>query len=621
MKLNQLIRFQEELNGYRMDMLNGTVTVPKIPGAYNIATGCGSGKTAIIKQVIEQKYECGIVVFCRTIEECNNLYDFTVQNVIPLSYGNLNTIDIANLCSEPRIEEINGKRICTNGVNNGWKDNLDSLANKKVIIATHSVLMNTPLDKLMTVNCTRKSKSELHIFQKAFGLSNNVRQFMIIDELPLHEPLQMTIPVSSLLMRMTPIKVYRPDHTQPGKLIETEEFRMNPNDSYSDFKSSYEMLERIDPAYKINKSGIELNDSRRDMLLSSLYVTMENKVNEAYISKKNSITVKYGLQPMLLSGGIPINLWIFEGTGDLTLSTNDRCGFISYPNKYSGENVDVIKIHNNLKSRTIDVDKMFKNKMNVLDELNKDAELLKNIIKCNNETLIIVWKNLKAKYVKDSNTYDLNLAKYVMNDEFDLVAYYKNYLDNCGELTGKKYHIIHYGSGKDLATNEFRNCDSIVRLGLFQIPNEGLRCINDDLGTEMNMKQFILYQNIQALSRTHLRLHEGKKVRFYVSEDYKDNIDNLANYLKYEGVNVRLIDSHVRLNNVNKKLVDKVNLIMNYDPNVFTSIIMGIPYRMTININTIFELIPMDRKKTERYYSLIKELSNLGIELNIENNK
>lgn len=627
--MNKQISFYEDSMYYNMEFLNGNVRLPKIPGAYNIATGCGSGKTTIIKQIIEQNHGRGVIVFCKTIEECNNLYDFTVQNVVDhydtgkVLKDHLHLDEVANLCSEPRIEEINGRMVCTNGVNNGWKDNLDSLGNKKVLIATHSVLMNTPIDKLMVTKYFNRPPQQAHMFMKAFrGVNevNDIRQFMLIDEMPMIEPLQATLPSASFAFMMDLVTVMKPNYEVPGEVLTSKVFRCKSGFSFSQFMDSYETLERFDPdTFKLVKSNTELGNSRREMLLTALFVTLEEKMNKAFKDERKHIEIKYGLPAMIMTGGINTNVWLFDGTGDITLSTNPYLRFMSYPGKYLGEEVDLIKIHNNLRSRSIDVDKMFRKKDDVITELNKDVDLLKNIIKCNDETLIIVWKNLKSKFVKDSATYDLNLAKFVMNDEFDLVNYYKSKLDNCGELTGKRYHIIHYGSGKDLATNEFMNCDAIVRFGSYIIPNEGLRRLNEDLGTDMDMNRLVLYQNIQALSRTHIRLHEGRKVRFYMTDDFNSiHFTNLSNYLTSEGCRITEIDRN--LDGVRPLLKDKFISLMTEIPEISMSFYSMRPLELDININELFRIIPVSEKKLGRYSSIISELDKYGIKLNVFTN-
>lgn len=629
--VNDKIKFYESHYVYHMDFMNGSLQIPKVYGAYNIATGCGSGKTTVIKQIIEQKYNEGVIVFCKTIAECNELYDHAVQ-VAYESNGNLKINEIINLCSEPRMEKIGKLMICTNGVDLNWKDNLDLISKKKVVIATHFVLVNTEINYLTRLSNV-PTKADI-ISEGLCGVVYEVpiRKFILIDELPLIDPIQGKFRVIDLLylLKRTDLLVPDPDSKEVKK-----DFRMDIEPTtYQGFLNKYDMLCSIDPKLKIGSDN-ELGRSRYNMMLSLMYKNnnLGNRVTNSLKSgeKDPYITFRYNLFSMVLSAGqyINTNIWLFDGTGDITLAGLSKPStqsnqysptfrFMSYPNKYKNEEVDIIKIPNYLKSRSIDVDKMFNKKDEVLDNLNKNIDLLEMIIRCNKETLIIVWKNLKSKFITEDKNYTENLSKYVLNDEFNLPDYYKSRLEGRLVGTDHKFHIIHYGSGLDLATNEFRNCDSIVRLGLYQIPRYALKEYNEILCTDLSESEFILYQNVQSLSRTHIRKHQGKKVRFYISEDFGEYIDDLKTYLNNEGCNCRLLNRSIE--SIEKRLRNKILYLIDRIPEIKYNIMSSELKKFNININDLFSIIPVSKKESSRYNKLADELYNLGVKLNIITN-
>lgn len=619
------INFIEDTYSYHMDLLNGSLDIPKFPGAYAISTGCGSGKTTIIKKIIEQKYNYGVIVFCKTIRECNELYDHTITFIRSTDWSmvyddncRLHEYDIINLCSEPRLEKIGDKMVCTNGVDLNWKSNLDIIGRKKVVIATHSVLMNTPINKLMIVG-ENSPIGSMYEDGLAGGFRYIIRKFMLIDEIPLNEPIHRRFNISGLQSLMDVHEVLIPNPYNPSNVTHKFKFYRRSGNTYNSFLRNYRMSETLDPSYRFESKNTDLNNHRKDMILTSLYHTMELKGNEALDTGRDSFVIKYNLPSMLMTGGINTNIWLFEGTGDITLSKSLLYRLMSYPLKYNGETVDIIKIPNYLKSRNVNIDKMFSKKDEVISSLERNIDMLESIIRSNKETLIIVWKNLRARYVSEDKEYTENLAKFILNDEFNLPEYYRSRLEGRLIGTNHKFHIIHYGSGLDLSTNEFKNCDSIVRLGMFQIPNDSLNEINDNIGSNMDMSDFMLYQNVQALSRTMIRLHKGLKIRFYISEDFNCHIGNLCSYLDNEGCNIRLLDR--TLSNVNKKTRERLNLLSNeYDRNILSKVLSGDSYSFDININDLFRLIPMSKKESGRYSVLINELSLLGITMNIITN-
>lgn len=624
------IRFYEDPTDYtyRMDLLNGSINVSRMPGVYNIATGCGSGKTTIIKQIIKDYYNDGVIVFCKTIRECNELYDYTKSISVyepikgPGYETRLHEDEIINLCSEPRLEKINDVMVCTNGVNLHWKDNLDMLADKKIIIATHHVLLNSPIDKLMVMN-HNSNGGPTSMFEKGLGgriTSMTIRKFMLIDEMPLNEPIKKVFQLSGLMTFMEIHDLLLPDENDSTRIIKKKIFRRKSNYSYKQFLMDCENAELVNPDYRFEYKDTELNSARKEMILTALYHTMEDKANKALNpnNRKDYITVKYSLPSMIMTPGINTNIWVFEGTGDLTLSTSQFYRQMILPNKYKGEEVDIIRIPNYLRSRNVNIDKMFSKRDEVLTNLEKNIDLLEKIIRSNKETLIIVWKNLKAKYVVEDKEYNENLTKYILNDEFNLPEYYKKRLEGRLAGTDHKFHVIHYGSGLDLATNKFRNCDSIVRLGLFQIPNDSLAEINDNLGTEMNIDRFMLYQNVQALVRTRIRNHKGEKVKFYISDDFDRHIENLIGYLDNEGCRVREID--YVMSRVQKRTKENIEKLMKWNGEIEKSILNGTPFEVNITLDELFNLIPMSKKESYKYNSLVISLKELGVYLNIVNN-
>jgi hypothetical protein len=120
------------------------------------------------------------------------------------------------------------------------------------------------------------------------------------------------------------------------------------------------------------------------------------------------------------------------------------------------------------------------------------------------KVLIVTWKNLKSD---DSND-DKNLFSSSINENFSLTEYITNKLT--GRIGDKEFSIIHYQSGLDRATNEFREFDSIVFLGKFQIPDYAVYELNEDLGSDCTPRRYLLHQLVQAVCRQGLGIIKWK---------------------------------------------------------------------------------------------------------------
>ena len=60
----------------RLNLLNGQIDIPRKDGCYVVSSGCGSGKTTAIKQLIGREFDKGVLYSAFTIEECNDMYNY-----------------------------------------------------------------------------------------------------------------------------------------------------------------------------------------------------------------------------------------------------------------------------------------------------------------------------------------------------------------------------------------------------------------------------------------------------------------------------------------------------------------------------------------------------------------
>lgn len=169
--------------GMELKFLNGTIIVPDEYGAYVIASGCGSGKTTAIKQIIRENYQSGVLYSAFTIEECNEMYQYCKKLVEILDDpDSLSLDDIIVLHSDYKSEGTD---------NNLWRNNPTELYNKKILICTHSELVDKNLGVFINTNFRYEYYEDLDLISQVMHgrIEGNMRRFLprkflLIDEVP-----------------------------------------------------------------------------------------------------------------------------------------------------------------------------------------------------------------------------------------------------------------------------------------------------------------------------------------------------------------------------------------------------------------------------------------------------
>ena len=123
-------------------------------------------------------------------------------------------------------------------------------------------------------------------------------------------------------------------------------------------------------------------------------------------------------------------------------------------------------------------------------------------------------------------------------------------------------------------------------------------------------------------------IREKKEVKFELSyeeliEEYKEYRNNGAIPLDYNS----LINKELSLNEIEIVLSNEIGLspfkskkvakLCEYDSDILISLLTGVRYELSIPLNDIYNLLPMNKKEVGRYGSIIKVMRSLGIEMNI----
>lgn len=586
-----------------MRFLNGDIIVPNTPGIKVISSGCGSGKTTIIKELIKRCNSKGIIYASSTIKECDEMYDWVVNNIVGTydDYGSkLDISEVSSIHNSPRKDNYGN---ITNGIDlDSWNNNPEVFRSKKIIICTHHKLLHESPKLLIDYDLNIVYPDFFNEYE-IVGRSNKLpRKYVLIDELPRCGVLKKSFNINDIKSLGFSIKNKRYD--KDGKPYIVSDYTR-----YEDFfivLDTYNEMEKSDSRLRISGSDSEPSELRKRLILSDIHKNYRKYV----LSKSDEIKISCNILNLINPWS---NIMIFEGTGDLLFENNNITELYSIEGSKYNSDINIEIINNPLSRKISDVNSIDgrNSLMNNINDL--ILNLRKNVFNKNyvNKVLIVTWKNLKSS----DNSDNLGLLKIGVNENFD----FKDYIDK--ELLGtvsKEYKIIHYQSGLDRATNEFRDFDTVVFLGEFHIPNNAIEEINRDLGCSTTPNNFTTHQLVQAICRTRIRKHNNSSINIFFTDDWsKGDIYRLKEYLGIRTTNKSVNTDQLGIKNKWKVIIDK---LINYDPEILTSITLNKEYKFNISLEEIYKLMPMSEYKIKKYYPLINYLKTLNIEMVISSN-
>ena len=612
---------------------NCKVVIPPQYGGFVIPSGCGSGKTTAIVDMMIKMMDKGVLYSAATIEECNKMYQMLINKQVTPD-------DIIVLHSDYTSDGVDG---------NLMKRNDDMIRERKILICTHHKLLHEHNEVLYKFD-SYENPNPLTFSRSHMALTSPVhtRQNIFIDEVPTCKSISIKLNRRDI-ENLTFIKY----DDQWGTTIEIDkvtgerklvpklikcavrhpngDFVRIPIESVNDFKKAFETLGKY--CSDIYKEDSELSRLRNEILSDLVYDNM----NSLVYSNRDSVTLTRTLANLLYSD-VNCRIMLFEGTGDLTFYNSDLFKVLNVENlngiggRYSSPVYVRNPIPFNIKrsyrnqiefisskiDRGIEWNKVLDTVSNICnsDEFDKDG----NIVPCTG-TLIQTWKGYSVKdketdsYLESEDTFSIN------NPSFNLPSMVRNELLKKG--VNKPFEVIHFMSGLDKATNEFRDFNRVIILGNLQVPNKVIGEFNQDYRVNTTAALFRTYQLSQLVCRTCIRKHNGDPIFIYYTSDIDGIvIDRLLGYLGGNRTADELINNDTKQDKFsNFKIKNKwkpvVELFCSLDPEFERSILGGFPYKLNFTLDDIYELIPMSRKERCKYDSMIKYFRTLGIEIEI----
>lgn len=566
------VRFHPDGDGFEMDMVNGTLSVPDNNGCYVLSTGCGSGKTECCKSIIRQRANEGILYCVDTIAELDKMYHWIANHGI--EFG-VRPEDVIIISSDKRHSQFLQQ----------YQNNPEILMTKKLVLITHVRFWTDLINYFLIFN----PKSDVTPFDGDFRslmARCDLRKYVIFDETPRFIQPFFTMP-RSLLSSFCAIDTKGSDRCYP---IET-------------IKETYNRFFKDQSTNPFPKSNTAISEIKRNVVFK-----MIPEYFDQWISSSDDV-VGISFTPLHLSEQkVNTHVIVLEGAGNVLFEGSQFYKLIDVDKKYNCR-VRFTPFYFTLKRREDNFDNdSFNNFMAWCnDRLMKNQAMGK-------KTLVVVWKNF-GKKAADSNS----------TDYYDLVV---NELAKNTALNQTMYSVIYYGSSESKSTNEFRDFNEIILAGKWYIPNTDTQKFKTSFGVEIDNGRHRLWAFVQLLCRIGIRLHDGKEYSVCYSDDFSDGfICALRDYLENKGLaplqvqgskipdwlEIRFDSAKIRSNHRQEimKLCEQNDLIMDALQRRYN-------YNPKISLNELFELIPRDRKKSERYSKLRSALRKLGIKMEIQ---
>lgn len=554
-------------DGFEISFKNGQLSVPDQKGGYIVSSGCGSGKTESIKQLITQKADQGIMYCVDTIAEVDKMYDWILDN---------------RILTESEVLRLHGNEEARDDLEEYW-ERPETVMCKKVILLTHIRFWTDLINYFMIY----RPSSPVPVFDGDFVAlmgRDDLRRYIIFDETPVFFKPFVTFSRPSLGCFSEKVSG---KWQCKGKAELRDSYNTFISDTRSDFVNKSHALGRVKrdvfleciPRYwndwKMMEKGAELN-------ISFYPHNLCQDVMKAYVL-------------------------VYEGAGDVLLHDAKPFKLLDIEKKYDAsvtfQNIPAPQERN----RNFDKVK-FEETINTLHNLLR--------VRRHEKTLVVVWKNIGSE--KDDEPCGKS----------EWAGLIDSRLMSLGFMPGKEYSITYFGSNKTKSTNEYRDYTGIVLLGDWTIPNTSAASIRNAFMSRTTIEEYRLWYYVQLLSRIGIRNLDGGIYHVWYSSDYKAGfIKTLSDYFNNNTYlsPVKLLPSDwlgevilKRAIKIRKGTKAEIEELAACVPDMKDAILNGQSMTLNISLDRLYELCPRSVRKRYLYErGLGKALGHLGIALNI----
>lgn len=553
--------------GFTMNLKNGRIDVPGTQDCYAISTGCGSGKTECCKSIIRQKHSEGILYCVDTIEELDKMYRWVIDNKDDIG---ISPSDVIIISSDPRHQDFTQE----------YRNNPEILMSKQVVLITHRRFWTDLINYFLIYRPTDNDFAFNGDF-KSLMARGDLRRYVIFDETPMFIKPFFTMP-KGLLGNFT-------DYNG-GK------WKCKSRGEIGEYYRKFIQGSRIDP---FQNPDYEINRIKRDVVLDLIPKYFDRWIDneEAAIN----FTPLCLCQPV-----IKTHILIMEGAGNVLFGNSRYYKLLDVPDKYNCK-VYFEKFKFGL-TRRKDIDKEAYTEY--IDWL---ARRLRSNHQKGKKTLVVVWMNQG----EDANENDKGYHKKVIES-----------LDR-KRIAKDSYRVIYYGSSESKSTNEFRDYSEVILSGKWGIVNSETSKFMENYGVEISNPHHKLWAYIQLLCRIGIRMHEGGEFTVLYSSDFsKQWISQLQAYFDNKPLSIpTCLDTNrcpewldKKMNDVGIKRARKEEIVALCEllgDKILLPLQQDSKAKIDVGLDDIHKIIKRSRMKKHEYRNVVRDLSKLGITLEI----
>ena len=561
---------QEHSNakGFDVTFKTGSATIPDQEGGYIISTGCGSGKTESIKDLIRKKFEHGVLYCVDTKIEAIKIHDWVLSDLVGLTP--LKQDDVVMLHGENKEELWE------------YKNNPELLMQKKVIILTHVRFWTDIINYFLIY----RPKQEVPLFLgdfKTLMQRGDLRQYVIFDETPIFLKPFCSIPSSMF-----------------GGFLEDKNGSWQCKSLEGIYRYYDKFVEGTDN--DLFKTNNKLNSIKKETVLNCV-----PKYFDYWMAMKNLSRYCINFYPKdLIQPGMKTHVLVYEGAGDILLGSSKAFKIIDLPNKYNSKvNFIPFEFNQKRKEKVEDYD---------TDTFKAYIDNLAAMIRKHNKTLVVVWKYLGKMKDMDEGSGESAYTQIIGEKLLE------------AGLGTSKFDVIYYGSAQTKSTNEYREYDAMILAGNWGIPASKTRQIREAYLAETTDEEHNLWYFAQLITRIGIRNHDGGEYHVYYSNDYNASfIQKLNAYFNHNQFShTRKFEAacdwigKLKEMKVDMRVKREIVKLWDYDNNISTAILDGNGYDLRITLDKLYTLVPKHDKKRAKYNKLSDALSLFKVNLIIE---
>ena len=549
-----------ELKNGAMYFTGCSIPFPDAPGLHIVSSGCGSGKTTMIREIIREKWKDGILVVTSTIDAAEEL-------------GKDIEVWINSFYSFPRpllrILHSDTRRIREM---EEYKSDPKSLGKYEILIITSVRIIIDPYELFLSYK-------------------SGERGYILIDEMINYYPQPFDIPreMKDIVTFVDKYKTHQRKHgLECGNGI---------------YRHCYQSVDEMWAAYKA--SDYRLFKAENEL------VRYKTEYIFKHIQEHGLMSIRGKLKDYVDK----LCCILFDGTADCLFKDTDPRQLPVTGKRYCS---DIEFCQFDLPFRRKNKEDWNKE---TLMTIGKGVLDMIKALSDSGKTLIVTWKSLdifrERKNTGEADYYELSDSKI----QYNFPRLLEECLIESG-VNPDNISIIYRGSGQDRGSNEYRDYQNIVFLGEWHIPDNIVGDINGMFGCRCSFKDYMKSLVIQTICRTRIRQHSGLSIKVCFSSDIDYNLmSDVQEYFRKnspESCRIEGIKKPCRkYSRPEKKLMMDIILLYDYDPRIKDSIKKEIPYSFTITLDELYKIIPKPRKAKDRYKDYIRFLGNKGITMNI----